>query len=78
MLSGIAEEADIGWVIVDSLNVLSRNMTKNHGMQLALERLGVAIVTAYGRVLGDKPTEADRFVEQVHASVNELYRRKAR
>lgn len=78
MLSGIAEEADIGWVIVDSLKVLSRSVAKNYGIQLALERLGVAIVTSYGRALGDNPTEVDRFVEEIHASVAELHQRSAR
>ncbi|MCM3920629.1 recombinase family protein [Frankia sp. AiPs1] len=79
MLSGIAESADIAFVIVSSLDRIGRNVTDNRGVRLMLERLGVRLVSADdSAAVSEDAAAQERFAAQVRTTMGELYRNRRR
>ncbi|WP_007515311.1 MULTISPECIES: recombinase family protein [Pseudofrankia] len=77
LLGDLRRSRDVSWFLVASRDKLGRNITDNRGVRLALDGLGVRLVSAAEGVPSHAPTEVDRFAAQVHSTVAELYRHRS-
>ncbi len=77
LLGDLGRSRDVRWLLVSSRDKLGRNITDNRGVRLALDGLGVRLVSAAEGVPKHESPAADRFAAQVHMTMAELYRRRS-
>ncbi|MDT3438284.1 recombinase family protein [Pseudofrankia sp. BMG5.37] len=77
LLGDLGRSRDVSWLLVSSRDKLGRNAADNRGVRLALDGLGVRLVSTAEGMPSNGPTAADRFTAQVHSTVAELYHRRS-